>query len=312
MRSFNRHGSDLILPSSPDADPCMGDPVAEALWQAMRRHDWTRIRELFDPVADPDDRSFYLGVCAAAPGVGDWIAEWCRAEPGAPLPLVIRAAHLLLPERVPAEGLPPENVGLAEECLTDVLSRDPDNADAWALLVTAARAGRVDRKEALWRFERVVDLHPTHLDAHTEMLAWLGLHDGPDEAYGFARDVVTKAPAGSPLGKLIPLAHIDRWRSLPHAERGPFMAQDWVRGGLRAAADHSIRHPSYRPRPGWPATHNAFAFALVMAGEVAAAAEQFRFIGDQVTRRPWDAYHADPVRAFTELRGWAREWADFR
>ncbi|WP_067454910.1 hypothetical protein [Actinomadura macra] len=300
MPPFSRHGSELDPPPDAVLDPCMDDPAAHRVREAMRRHDWTEVTAFFEAITDPDDRAFHIGVCAGAPGVQDWITEWCRAQPAATLPMVIRGAHAL------SRNAP----GLAEECLSAVVARDADDAVAWALLLGAARAGRLDAQEAKWRFERVVALHPGHLVAHAEMLAYLGQQGGHDEALGFARDAVGGSPAGSPLGILVANAHIGLWQSLPRAGRGPYMAEEAVRDDLLSAADHSIWHAAYQARPGWPVIHNAFAFAFVMAGELPAAVEMFELIGHRVTERPWAAYRSDPVAAFGELRQWVVDWTD--
>ncbi|WP_242885124.1 hypothetical protein [Actinomadura litoris] len=298
MRSFSRHGSEMVTPSA--VDPCMDDDGARRLRESMRRHDWRAVRGFFAGVEDPDDRSFYIGVCAGAPGVQDWITEWCRTQPKATLPLTIRAAHALTRDAA----------ALAEECLAEVVARDEKDAPARALLVAAANAGDLDEAEARERFDEAVRVHPGHLHAHTRMLAYLQARDAHDDALAFAHEAVATAPKGSPLGVLVAEAHIGRWRSLPTARRGAYMSGDAVRADLVAAAGDSIRSSAYEARPGWPAIHNAFAFAFVMAGEVRWAAKQFEVIGDRVTEHPWDAYRDDPVEAFAELREWARTWID--
>ncbi|WP_131736152.1 hypothetical protein [Actinomadura roseirufa] len=277
----------------------MDDEPARRLRESMRRHDWIAVQSFFAWATDPDDRAFYTDVCAAAPGVQHWIAEWCRAEPQSTLPLVIRSAHALLLG---------ENLDVAERSLTNVVSRDPDDTTAWALLVDSASDRGAPPKEVRWRFEQVVRTHPWHLPAHQRMLAYLARHEGPEAMFDFVRAAVATSPEGGPLGMLVASAHIERWMALPRAKRRPYMTQASVRDDLLNAADRSIRHPGYRRRPGWPLIHNTFAFALVMAGEFHAAMEQFEIIDRRVTRRPWNAYSSDPVGAFTELRGWAGEW----
>ncbi|QXJ24750.1 hypothetical protein AGRA3207_006141 [Actinomadura graeca] len=299
MWRFGQHDPEPVLPPDAAIDPCMDDPGAQRVREAMRRHDWSAVTGFFETVTDPDDRAFYIGVCAGAPGVRDWIAEWCRARPGDTLPSVIRGAHALSSD-APA---------LAEECLNEVVARDAGDAAAWSLLVGAARVGGLGRKEALRRFEQVVAVHPGHLAGHREMLAYLGHEGGHGEALGFAHDAAGASPEGGPLGVLVADAHVGRWESLPPPERNPYMSGSAVRGDLVAAADRSVRHAAFRARPGWPAIHNAFAFAFVMAGEPRLAAEMFERIGHRATERPWAAYGPDPVAAFRELRRWAVDWA---
>ncbi|MFB4312466.1 hypothetical protein [Actinomadura sp. 21ATH] len=301
----------------PVIDPCGYDPAAADLRAALLHEDWPWASEFLATVTDPDDRAFYLSVCAGVPGLQDWIGAWIRGEPRSTLPLLVRGAHAAAwaweARNAPYAGQDAgdgrfpgfsERLELAEACLGEVAARDPGETGAWTYLLACALGGRVRPEEARRRFERVLELHPGHLRAHMEMFTyrcerWYGGHD---EMFAFARGAVANSPAGSPLGRLVADAHIEMWRSLPKGRAEDYIARDEVRDDLRAAADHSIRHPAYRPRVGWPEVHNAFAFAFALAGDAPAAREEFELIGDRATASPWDLYGPDPAAAFTELR----------
>jgi hypothetical protein len=301
----------------PLVDPCVHDPAAADLYQALCLRDRWWAGDFLRAVTDPDERAFYLSVCASVPGLQDWIGTWTRAEPRSTLPLLVRGAHAFnwawdaRREGYAAHGgehrFPgfSERLELAEACLGEVVARDPGETAGWTFLVASARGGHVKPEEARRRFDRVVELHPGHLRAHTEMLTylyerWYGSHD---EMFAFARGSVAKARAGSPLGRLVADAHIEMWRSLPPGEAREYITRDEVRADLRAAADHSIRHRAYRPQVGWPEVHNAFAFAFTLAGDLPAARDEFQLIGDCATRFPREYLGPDPSAAFLDARG---------
>ncbi|MEV4542921.1 DUF4034 domain-containing protein [Micromonospora echinaurantiaca] len=303
-------------------DPAKGDPLARTLREALQRRDWHTARDLLTPVSDPDDHAFYLSVAAGVPGVQDWIGEWIDAEPRCTLPVLVRGTHAVFWAWEARGGARASQtrqeqfqefwrrLKLAENCLDEVAERDPDDTTARAFLVTSARGRQVDRDEAQRRFDEVVARHPWHRIAHEHMLQyrcekWFGSHE---EMFDFARAALAKAPAGSPLGQLVPTAHLEKWLDLPSGEDAAYLDDDAVRAELNAAADHSVRHPDYHARPGWPTVHNLFAMAFAMAGDLRSAAGQFEVIGDLVTEWPWQYLNGrDPAAPFL---AWRRQAAD--
>jgi hypothetical protein len=324
MGLFNRRRQDTrdrgeVKAGTPAAliDPYAHDLPALDLREAMLRQDHAWVGDFLAAVTEPDERAFYLSVCASVPGLQDWIGVWTRAEPRSTLPLLVRGAHAVgwawearqgtyneqdtRDDRFPGFS---ERLDLAEACLGEVAARDPGETAAWTFLLAAALGGRVKPDEARRRFERVMELHPGHLRAHTHMFTylcekWYGSHE---EMFAFARSAVSHSPAGSPLGRLVADAHIEMWLSLPGGQAEAYITQEEVRADLRAAAEHSIRHPAYRPQVGWPDVHNTFAFAFALAGDAQAAREEFQLIGDSMTEWPWAYYDDDPVKAFLALR----------
>jgi hypothetical protein len=182
-----------------------------------------------------------------------------------------------------------------------VVVKEPDNITAWYSLLVTSRWLELGVDETRRRFTEVVSRHPGHLRAHQQLLQQLCLKwGGSHEAmYAFAREAVTRAPAGSPLGSLVAMAHLEYWlhagtrRMEFFVDKRHFSTPD-VRAELRAAADRSVRHPDYRRRPGWARVHNEFAMALTLAGDRFAAAEQFRAIGPHFTSVPWQYLYPQP------------------
>ncbi|NGM13850.1 hypothetical protein [Verrucosispora sioxanthis] len=298
-------------------DPAQGDPTARALHEAAQRGDWGTVRDLLGSVTDPDDHAFHVSVLAGVTGVQDWIGEWVDAEPRSSLPLLVRGAHAVFWAWEARGGARAAQTGqdqfrefwrrlkFAENCLDEVVEREPDDTTARTFLVVSARGREVDPAEAQRRFDEVVTRHPGHRLAHEHMLQylcrkWSGSHE---QMFGFAREALAKAPAGSPLGQLVPAAHLEMWLDLPPGEDADYIGADEVIDEMNAAADQSVRHPSYVRRPGWATVHNLFAMGFAFSGDLISAAGQFDVIGDQVTAWPWQYFDgADPAGAFSRSR----------
>lgn len=297
-------------------DPAMGDETARSLRAALEGRDWGAARDLLTPVTDPDDHAFYISVAADVPGVQEWIGEWIDAEPRSTLPVLVRGAHAVhwaweargarSASRTGEERFQEfwRRLKIAENCLDEVAERDPDDTTARAFLVKSARGRQVSRDEGQRRFDDVVARHPGHLLAHEQMLQhrcakWSGSHE---QMFDFARGAVAKMPAGSPLGVLIPAAHLEMWLALRSGQDDEYLRGAEVVAELNAAADQSVRHPDYRRRPGWPVAHNYFALLFARAGDHRSAAEQFEVIGDLVTERPWYYTIGTPAMGFARWR----------
>jgi hypothetical protein len=318
VRFFKRRAAEAqeSQAARPVVDPCLGDPAARALQGWLTQRNWPAARDFLQTVTDPDDLSFYIGVCADVAGVQDWIEQWIAAEPQSTLPLLVRGAHgvhwaweargAARADQTSEEQFREffRRLKMAENCLDAVIERDPSDATAWSFLVTSGMGRQLDRAEVERRFAGAVARHPWHLRAHNAMLQylcekWYGSHE---DMFAFARQAAAKAPAGSPLAGLVADAHIEYWLDLPSGDDAKYMSQPEVIAELNAAADQSVRHPAFQRRPGWLRIHNTFAFAFVCAGDWRSAAQQFDIIGDMLTEWPWRYFRNDGVSAFLELR----------
>ncbi|MGI5488518.1 hypothetical protein [Microtetraspora malaysiensis] len=286
-----------------DLAPSTGDPAGDRLWQALARRDPRSARDIFEEVSDPDDLAFYVNVCADVPGMRKWVGEWSKMQPDWAVPLLVKGVcgiRWALQAWEPSGGRffrYLRRLETAEDCFTAVVTRDPDNTTAWSYLVGTSFRRELPLAETRRRFAEAVARHPLHLHAHDEMLRGLSPRWGgnEEEMFDFARATVATAPPGSPLGRLVARAHLEHW----FGERMPdgYLKRPDVLAELRAAADRSVRDPTYRRRPGWPITDNLFAYVFVMAEDYTAARELFGMIGDLVTAYPW-SHHGDPVTAY--------------
>ena len=318
MPIFGRKPKPATTAATVPIDPAFGDPELARLRQAMTDADWPTVRAVFDGAADPDDQATFVDVARHVPGSEEWLPDVVRANLDDTLPLLLYGARVtawaweartgLLPEYVSRDQFEVffERLRIAEDALQEVVRREPDNTAAWHQLVITARGLELGTDEARRRFDEVVARHPWHIRAHQQMLQqlclkWFGSHEA---MHAFARDAMLAAPAGSALGHLVAVAHLEHWAYLAREKpTNRYLRSREVLASLHEAADRSVRHPDYRPRRDWPEISNAFAMAFSLAGDRRAAAEQFEVIGDLATQWPWLYLDGeDPGRAFCARR----------
>lgn len=299
-------------------DPCQGDATAKGLRAAVLREDWAGVRSVFDPVGDPELSSFHVSVVSDVAGAERWLAQLARVYPRETLPRLLYGARLVVwaweargsgpGKQVSRQNMTTfwERLTEAEDAFDSVLELDPENVDArWQLLITS-RGRQLGIDETKARFDQVVELCPGHLRAHQQMLQQLCVKWGGsnDMMHAFARDSMWAAPAGSPLGGLVAMAHIEHWcHDFNNATIGTFryFKKPEVRASLHEAAERSVRHPDFTLRPGWLGVPNDFAMALSLAGAHRAAAQQFRLIAGRATPIPW-SYATSSATAFFHAR----------
>jgi hypothetical protein len=312
-----RRSRDPATAPRPTVDPALGDPDAVRLREAMARGDWPAVRDFLTGVTDPDDHACYVDVASRVPGAEAWLPRIVGGRRHDVLALTLAGARAVdwaweartakLARDVGREQFEAffERLKIAEEYLLEAVRHDPGATTAWCTLITVARGRNLGIAEARRRFDQVVVRHPGHVRAHGQLLQqlchkWGGSHEAMHE---FARESMMKVPAGSPLGYLVALGHLEHWSQLDRDEDTRYIRADAVRAELHEAADRSVRHSAYRRRPGWPVAHNAFAMAFSLAGEQRAAAEQFAVIGSVVTQVPWCYLNGrGPTAAFLASR----------
>jgi hypothetical protein len=182
-----------------------------------------------------------------------------------------------------------ERLQQAEEVLHDVVRRDPGCVSAWNGLIVTARGLSLPLAEHRERFDRAVAIDPYNFDAHRTFLQgacakWQGSHEIMHE---FAHTAAAKAPAGSRLGVLIPLAHLENWLSDSVRGHHSYFRLASVARDLRSAAERSVLHPAYERRRNWPCDNNPFAAAFILAGDRPRARRQFDAVDGKVTELPW-------------------------
>jgi len=295
------------------ADPCLRDPAARRLYNALEHRDWPTARAVLAAAEHPDDRAFYLEVCGAVPGIQLWIGHHASHDGLAQL---VRGAHAVAWAWDARGGRPSEDteaarfelfferLRLAESCLYDVVSRNPDEVAAWAFLIRTARGLQLPLEDGEFRYGEVSKRFPGHWKANFEWMQslckkWLG---SDERMHQFARDVATRSPDGSMLHALVALAHLEVGRDLESKMAAAYMSSPGVRADLRTAAEHSIWHPAADIRPGWPVPFNIFAVAFSVSADPAAASAVFQQLGDNPTLLPWGYLPGEPTQIFLDTR----------
>lgn len=306
----NRQPADI-----PTHDPTHGDPVAATLLSDLGNRDWRAVRDLLGSIRNPDDLHHYLGFCNDHLGVQAWIEDWIEAEPQSYLPFLVGGSHAirwawlgrgtkLAKDTLPAQfQLFQRRLRKAHALLVAAIERNPDDATAWAQLITCGMGMGLGLDEARHRFAEATARHRWHIGAHhalhTQLLAkWGGSHELSLE---FAEATAASAPPSSGLATLVAISHVEHWvRGDDETEN--HMTRPETVAALHAAADRSVRHPDYRPRPGWQDDFNAFAMVFWQADQPDAAAQMFDRIGDQVTEYPWSTFYSSYPTRFAHAR----------
>jgi hypothetical protein len=296
-------------------DPEFRDPDAAAVRAAVTGRDWPALRALVSVERPPGDRDFLVKVASLVYGGEEWLPEVAREHLDDPLPLLLygmRAIDWAWEARTGARArhvsqdrfaLFHQRLALAEDCLQDVVRREPGDVTAWTGLITVARGLQMDDDEERRRFDGAVAADPTNVRAHLQMLQnvchkWGGSHE---RMFAFAAKAAENGGPGSRLGVLVAQAHLEYWLELGH-EGSRYFSSARVRNALRLAADGSVLHPRYVRGKDFPIDHNPFALAFSLAGDRAAARAHFEVLGDHVAEQPWVYYSREPAAAFARER----------
>ncbi|MFG2873954.1 hypothetical protein ACGFYU_02945 [Streptomyces sp. NPDC048337] len=294
-----------------------GDPDVRRVREAAAAADWSAVRAVLEARPESGDRTELLWAVGDTDGVERWIAGVLEAEPEAALPrLVAGIRHIswgweartsARAKDVSREQFEVFHARLrtAEEYLYEVAEREPLWTSPWYGLQITGRGLQVGQTTARRRFEATMRRDPGHLGAHQQQLQqvcdkWGGSHE---EMHAFARASAFGAPAGTQLGQLVAIAHLEHWLSLDAGPDAAYMRRPEVTASLREAADHSFRHPDFVRDGGWIQVLNTFAMAFSLAGDRDAARECFGITDGRVTEFPWYYLNgSDPAAAYRKQR----------
>ncbi|MFG2111927.1 hypothetical protein ACGFRB_04695 [Streptomyces sp. NPDC048718] len=295
-----------------------GHPDVARARTAAEAGDWETLRALFEARPEGEAWRELLWAAAGSAGVETWIPGVAEAAPDAALPRLVAGIRYVdwgweartgaRASQVSREQFQVfhERLRTAEKWLYEAAELEPGWASPWYVLQTSGRGLQVGQEIARRRFEATVRRDPRHVGAHEQHLQqvcakWSGSHE---EMHAFARASVFGAPAGTALGHLVAIAHLEQWLDLESGPDGEYITSPEVVASLNEAADHSYRHPDHVREDGWLELYNAFAMAFALAGEKTTARECFDAIEGRVSEFPWQYIdHIDPAAAF---RKWAR------
>ncbi|MGW6710277.1 hypothetical protein ACWGDE_36050 [Streptomyces sp. NPDC054956] len=294
-----------------------GDPDVRRVREAAAAGNWNAVREVLEARPESDDRTELLWAIGDTAGVERWIVPALEREPDAALPRLVAGVRHLSWGWEARTGARASEVShaqfevfhsrlrTAEEWLYEAAEREPEWTSPWYALQVTGRGLEVGPAAARRRFEATVRRDPHHLGAHQQQLQqvcekWGGSHE---EMHAFARASAFGAPAGTQLGQLVAIAHIEQWLSLDAGPDDAYMRGPEVVASLREAADHSFRHPDFVRRAGWAQVLNTFAMAFSLAGDRDGAGECFRATEGRVTEFPWYYINgSNPAAAYRKQR----------
>ncbi|MET8910979.1 hypothetical protein [Micromonospora sp. NPDC004551] len=292
------------------------DDESELLSEALLDREWGAARRIL-AAADKEHFMYYVQVAAATRGVEEWIDGPIRAQPDDPLPLLIGGARAIYwageargdgrASTVPKDAWPVwfQRLELAENLLDQALDRHPALAEAWHYKISLSRNRQLPAEERWRRFDRLIEIDPSHLFGHLTMLdsllpKWGGSWD---EAFRFARERTAACPATNvPL--LIMKVHRNfRWES-ENGETRYYQRPD-VASETYDAAEQSVWHDDYETTTLTPILWNHFAFALTYGRYFRQACTLYDAIGsDFIRKEPWQT-----VERYRNMRDWAHEEA---
>ncbi|MFE1441970.1 hypothetical protein [Streptomyces sp. NPDC058739] len=294
-----------------------GDPDVRRVREAAEAADWATVREVLEARSEKEDRTELLWAVADTAGVERWIADVVKGEPEAPLPRLVAGIRHVSWAWEARTGARAKDVSrsqfevfharlhTAEEWLYEVAEREPEWVSPWYGLQMTGRGLQVGQQVARRRFEAAVRRQPQHLGAHQQQLQqicdkWGGSHE---EMHTFAREAAFGAPAGTLLGQLVAIGHIEQWLSLDRGADDAYMRRPEVTLSLREAAEHSYRHPDFVSHGAWNQVLNTFAMAFALAGDRVSARECFQITEGRVTEFPWYYINgSDPAAAYRATR----------
>ncbi len=283
-------------------------PEFSALADAVSRRDWPGAEEALSALP-ADQESYALELLADEDGVESFLEEAAAANPASARARTALAArwivlgwsargHAVASEtsREQMDAFREWLIG-AEQVLTAVCADNPAYAPAWAARILTARGLEVGQSEAIRRYRQLNAVYPHHFPGQRDALIYLSprWHGDNRTAHAFALRALEEAPDGSDSGSLIAFYHLERWMEAGRGEAGAaILAQPAVLAEIGDAAARSVLHPSHAPSPLGIQAQSAFALALWLAGERAAAAVHLRALGGRASAFPWDHAVAGP------------------
>ncbi|MFE1691286.1 hypothetical protein [Streptomyces sp. A10(2020)] len=303
--------------STAEVDEDQGEPEIGRIREAAEAADWAAVRDQLTERPESEDRTWLITAVARTANVENWIPQAVEAEPDSALPLLVAGARHVNWGWEARTGARAEHVSrdqfqvfhnrlrTAEKWLYEAAEREPQWVSPWYFLQMSGRGLQVGQTVARRRFEAAVRRHPHHLGAHQQQLQqlcdkWGGSHE---EMHAFATQALRDAPAGSMLGQLVALAHIEQWLALDSGADAEYLGQPGITASLTEAAERSIWHEDFAYGQGWLQVYNTFAMAFSLTGDCDLAKLCFDGTNGIVTAFPWNYLDAaDPAAAYRENR----------
>ena len=185
--------------------------------------------------------------------------------------------------------------------LESAIALDPKDAESYHRMMRVLTGdASLSSKSYLDFFKSAIALRPDHLYAHMEVLTqrcekWGGSHK---LMFDFADETSNRAPEGSLLHVLVPMAILERMVyymiEKDYDGANSYLRSQAIRDRLAAIYAKTIDSPKLQITPLTPVLYNWLAAALIYSNSHAGRKVLLEKMGDRITERPW-AYITMPV-----------------
>jgi hypothetical protein len=297
-----RHGEDHFGWSGTSLGivDCHGNSYTNAMRKRLDKGDWRAAEEAMRAQRSADDLAFVAHAAATWTSDQEFFAAWAEEKGESSAYLLTRGIWTTLQAwKIRGTGFtindPQEVVATSMKAMsllrqaTERASKDPT---AWAWMLQTAKTLPTQRSELHEISQQVISRAPQHRLAHAVMLDLTMEKWGGDEKqmFSFARESAAKGGAGSSLGVLVAVAHLEAAWS---RERDNKMAADEylldksIAREIRDAHDRTFHAGIFKPCMDTPLVRSYFAYALWKCGERDAAAEHLRLLSPKLYHGPF-------------------------
>lgn len=299
----------------PRALPHYGDDELVSLLELAEKREWLPLRARLTEHSGYDLSSLAGNLCAASPGIRDWLPEQLVTD-GDALALAVlgtltieRAWAIRTTQR--AEHVSQDQFRQFHEVLREAdehlyasVELDPASVLPWYSLMITGRGLQVGPEVQRRRFETATARDPAHYGLYKQMLdfllpKWFG---SVEQANEFVAEAL-RGPHRENLGELAPSAQLELWAALKGGDAGrKYLEQESIRAQLLEAAELSLFNTaSINPRRRY-LLPNAFAMAFSLAGLHKEAVAAFERTEGVVTSWPWSYMSGTATEAYVKRR----------
>lgn len=279
---------------------CHGNAYTNAMRKRLSKGDWRAAEEAMRAQRNADDLAFVAHAAATWSSDQEFFTAWVEERSDSSAYLLTRGIWTTLQAwKLRGTGFtinnPQEMVETsmkAMSLLRQAAERASKDPTAWAWMLQTAKTLPAQQSELDEVFQQLIARAPRHRMGHVAMLDWTmeKWKGNEGKMLSFARESAAKAGAGSPLGVLVAIAHIEAAWS---RERNKTMnAQEYlldkaVARELREVHDRTFHAGVFKPCMDTPLVRSYFAYALWKCDERDAAAEHLRLLSPKLYHGPF-------------------------
>jgi len=279
---------------------CHGNSYTNAMRKRLAKGDWRAAEEAMRAQRNADDLAVVTHAAATWTSDQEFFTAWAEEKGESSAYLLTRGIWTTLQAwKIRGTGFtinePQEVVATSAKAMsllrqaTERASKDPT---AWAWMLQTAKTLPTQRSELREIFQQVISRAPQHRLAHAVMLDWTMEKWGGDEKqmFSFARESAAKGGAGSSLGVLVAIAHLEAAWSRERDNKmaaHEYLLDKSIAREIRDVHDRTFHAGIFRPCMDTPLVRSYFAYALWKCGERDAAAEHLRLLSPKLYHGPF-------------------------